>query len=94
MKRLIRPTAIAIAALVLTQALARTATAQSSERSTLSRDMDKIPTLTWRTPERSLVRDPSTGKPLAIIEGPSGIVGNDYIVRDPDTGRVRAKISP
>ena len=59
-----------------------------------SRSMDTMPTPTWRTPTRDVVRDPNTGKPLAIIEGPSGIVGNEYTIRDPSTGRPKAKINP
>jgi hypothetical protein len=65
-----------------------------SSRSFTSRDMDRIPTPYYRTPTRDIVRDPNTGRPLAIIEGPSGIVGNEYTIRDPNTGRPRAKISP
>lgn len=66
----------------------------TSSRSMGSRSMDTMSTPTWRTPTRDTIRDPNTGKPLAIIEGPSGIVGNEYTVRNPNTGRPKAKISP
>lgn len=65
-----------------------------SSRGIGSRDMDRIPTPYYRTPTHDIVRDPNTGRPLAVIEGPSGVVGNEYTIRDPNTGRPRAKISP